>query len=206
MSPLWPGQQHTPGSRLAALLLRLSGWTAVLEPPPGLKCVGAAAPHTNNADFWPGLFWKWSTRTPVHFVAKRELFTFPLGLFMRAVGGIALDRRRSGGNFVDAVVDIIEREREIVMIVAPEGTRSGGQYWKTGFYYMALEAKVPIGVTALDWKRRRVGIIGYVMPTGDIEADFAVIREMLRDVRGHTPANEIPAFPRPASAGGPGRT
>ena len=206
MSPLWPGQQHTLGSRLALALMRLAGWTPVLEPPPSLKFVGAAAPHTHNLDFWPGIFWTWATRSPVHFVAKRELFTFPLGVFMRAVGGIALDRRRAGGNFVDAVVEIIEREKELVMVVAPEGTRSAGQYWKTGFYYMALEARVPIGITALDWKRRRVGVIGYVTPTGDIEADFARLRELLRDIRGHTPANEIPAVPRPAEAGGPSRS
>ncbi|MVN89179.1 glycerol acyltransferase [Deinococcus sp. HMF7620] len=205
MSPLWPGQRASLGSRLASALLRLFGWTAVLEPPPGVKFVGAAAPHTHNADFWPGLFWKWATRSPAHFVAKRELFFFPVGVFMRAVGGIPINRQRAGGNFVDAVVAVINREQEIVMIVAPEGTRSRGEYWKTGFYYMALEAGVPIAVTALDWGRKRVGIIGYVTPTGDLDADFARIRELLRDVRGHTPGNETPAVPRPAT-GGPSRT
>ncbi|WP_291429430.1 1-acyl-sn-glycerol-3-phosphate acyltransferase [Deinococcus sp.] len=200
-SPLWPGQQHSLGSRLVARLLRAAGWTALLATPPGPKFIAAAAPHTSNADFWPGLFWKWSTRIPLHFVAKRELFRFPLGVFMRAVGGVALDRRRAGGNFVDAVVSVIEREREIIMLVAPEGTRSGGQYWKTGFYFMALKAGLPIGVTILDWQRRRVGVIGYVTPTGDIEADFAEIRELLRDVRGRRPENEIEAYPPPAAPG-----
>ncbi|WP_221091474.1 1-acyl-sn-glycerol-3-phosphate acyltransferase [Deinococcus aquaedulcis] len=206
MSPLWPGRQPTFGSRLAVWALRLAGWEAVLAPPPSLKCVGAVAPHTHNADFWPGIFWTWATRSPARFVAKRELFFFPVGVFMRAVGGLALDRRRSGGNFVDAVVGIIEREEEIMLAIAPEGTRSRGDYWKTGFYYMALEAKVPIAVTVLDWGRRRVGIVGYVTPTGNLEADFAKLREYFQDVRGHTPANETPAFPRPASAGGPSRT
>lgn len=85
---LWPGQQHSLGSRLAARLLRAAGWTALLATPPGPKFIAAAAPHTSNADFWPGLFWKWSTRIPLHFVAKRELFRFPIGVFMRAVGGM----------------------------------------------------------------------------------------------------------------------
>lgn len=207
-SPLWPGQQHSLGSRLAARLLRAAGWTALLATPPGPKFIAAAAPHTSNADFWPGLFWKWSTRIPLHFVAKRELFRFPIGVFMRAVGGMPLDRRRAGGNFVDAVVSVIDREREIIMLVAPEGTRSGGQYWKTGFYFMALKAGIPIGVTILDWQHRRVGVIGYVTPTGDIEADFAEIRALLSGVRGRRPENEIEAYPRPAdlsSSERPGR-
>ncbi|MXV20995.1 1-acyl-sn-glycerol-3-phosphate acyltransferase [Deinococcus xianganensis] len=205
MSALWPGRRPTLFSRLALTAMRLVGWRPVLAPPPGPKFVSAVAPHTHNADFWPGLFFMWSTRSPVRFVAKHQLFTFPLGLFMRAVGGLPVDRRRAGGNFVDGVVALIDREPEIMLVVAPEGTRSRGEYWRTGFYYMALEAGVPIGVTVLDWGRKQVGVIGYVTPTGNIEADFALIREMLRDVRGHTPANETPAVPRPASAGGPSK-
>lgn len=109
---------------------------------------------------------------------------------------------------MDAVVSVIDREREIIMLVAPEGTRSGGQYWKTGFYFMALKAGIPIGVTILDWQHRRVGVIGYVTPTGDIEADFAEIRALLSGVRGRRPENEIEAYPRPADLSGserPGR-
>ncbi|GGS06544.1 1-acyl-sn-glycerol-3-phosphate acyltransferase [Deinococcus sedimenti] len=205
MSALWPGRRPTLFSRLALGLMRLAGWTPLLATPPGAKFVGAVAPHTHNADFWPGLFFIWSTRSPVRFVAKHQLFVFPVGLFMRAVGGLPVDRRRAGGNFVDGVVDLIEKEPEIMLVVAPEGTRSRAEYWRTGFYYMALEANVPIGVTVVDWGRKQVGVTGYVTPTGDIEADFAVIREMLRDVRGHTPANETPAIPRPAAAGGPSK-
>ncbi|CAM3990915.1 1-acyl-sn-glycerol-3-phosphate acyltransferase [Deinococcus marmoris] len=203
MSVTWLGRPHTLGSRVSLFLLRLTGWTPLLEPPPmgGVKFVTAAAPHTSNLDFWPGLFWKWATRIPLHWVGKRELFNFPMGIFMRAVGGIALDRRRAGGNFVDAVVSVIEREEEIVLLVAPEGSRNRAEYWKTGFYYMALKAGVPIAVTALDWQHRRIGIIGYVQPTGDVKADFARIADLLKDVRGRIPANETPIIPRPDDTG-----
>jgi 1-acyl-sn-glycerol-3-phosphate acyltransferase len=95
------------------------------------------------------------------------------------------------------VVALIHSQKEIVLVVAPEGTRKRGQYWKTGFYHMALEAGVPIGIVVLDWQHKRVGIIGYLNPTGDIHADFAVIREMLKDVRGRVPAFETPIIPRP---------
>lgn len=187
----------TPGSRLAALALRLGGWEAVLAPPPGPKFVAAVAPHTSNMDFWAGILWRWATRTPARWVAKRELFVFPLGRVLRAWGGLPVDRARGRSNFVGAVVSAIRQEPEIMLAVAPEGTRARGEAWKTGFYYMALEAGVPIGVTVFDWGRRRVGVVGYVQPTGDIEADFAQIRDLLRDVRGHTPGNATPAYPRP---------
>lgn len=200
MFPLWPGRRHTLVSRVSLFLLRLWGWTPVLAPPPGPKFVGAIAPHTSNWDFWPGILVAGALRLPMHFVAKSELFRPPLGTLMRAVGGLPVDRRRAGGNFVDGVVEIIRREPELVLVVAPEGTRARGRAWKTGFYYMALKAGVPIGVTVLDWGRRRVGIIGYVQPTGDIDADFALIREMLQGVRGRKPQNETPILPRPDPA------
>jgi 1-acyl-sn-glycerol-3-phosphate acyltransferase len=197
VSVLWLNQRPTFGSRLASFVLRAAGWESVIAPPPGPKFVAAAAPHTSNLDFWPALLWRWATRIPVHWVGKKELFQFPLGLFMRAVGGLPVNRQKAGGNFVDAVVALIHSQKEIVLVVAPEGTRKRGQYWKTGFYHMALEAGVPIGIVVLDWQHKRVGIIGYLNPTGDIHADFAVIREMLKDVRGRVPAFETPIIPRP---------
>ncbi|GGK26880.1 glycerol acyltransferase [Deinococcus malanensis] len=200
MSDTWPNRPHTLGSRLTVRALRLAGWTPVLVAPPTPKVVACVAPHTSNHDFLLGVMWKWATRSPVHFVAKHSLFVFPVGIFMRAVGGIAIDRRRAGGNFVDAVVERIHRDPEIMLTVAPEGTRSRTEYWKTGFYYMALGAGVPIAVTVFDWGRRQVGIIGYVQPTGDIEADFAQIRQLMQGVHGHTPADAGPVRPRPGPA------
>lgn len=197
MFPTWKKQPHTFASRLALVCLRLAGWTPLLAPQPGTQFVAPAAPHTANSDFWLGLFWKWATRTPVHFVGKHTLFTFPVGIFMRAVGGIPIDRRRQGGNFVQAAARVVCETPEIVLIVAPEGTRARADHWKTGFYYMALEAGVPLAVTVLDWKRKRVGITGYVQPTGDLEADFAKIRELLGDAQGKYPEKATPAYPRP---------
>ncbi len=197
MFPTWMNRHHTLRSRAALVCLRLAGWTPLLAPAPGPRFVAAAAPHTSNADFWAGLFWKWATRSPLHYVGKEQLFRFPMGAFMRAVGGIPLDRQKAKANFVDAVVEIINREQEIMLLVAPEGTRSYAPYWKTGFYYMALEAGVPIGVMVLDWGHKRVGVVGYVTPTGDIDADFARIRELLGEARGKKPENQGPVLPRP---------
>lgn len=196
----WPHRRPTLGSRLALAALRAAGWTPLLAPPPGPRLVAAGAPHTADADFWLGLLWKWATRSPVHFVGKHDLFRPPLGLFMRAVGGLPLDRRRARNNFVGAVADVIRREREIVLIVAPEGMRARADHWKTGFYYMARAADVPIGVLVLDWGRKRVGLVGYLTPSGDLEADFAEIRRLLEGVQGRVPGNMTPAYPRPREA------
>lgn len=82
-----------------------------------------------------------------------------------------------------------------MLAVAPEGTRTRTEGWKTGFYYMALKAGVPIGVTVFDWGRKQVGVVGYVMPTGDIDADFRQIAALLDGVQAHTPANMGPVVP-----------
>lgn len=194
---------HTLGSRLAASLLRRLGWTPMLDlcsaSGHAPKQVVAFAPHTHNDDFWIGLLWVWACRVPVKFVAKQELFRGVMGTFMRAVGGLSLDRRQAGGNFVGAVADLIGQQTEIALAVAPEGRRAYTPHWKTGFYYMALQAGVPISVGVFDWGRKRVGIVGQVTPTGHIEADFAAIRALLSGVQGRVPAHQGPVEPRPTS-------
>ena len=185
-------RRPTLGARFAALALRLAGWKIILVPPPGPKFVAVVAPHTSNFDFWPGIFWRWATGTPARWVAKSELFAFPIGLLLRAWGGIAVNRQAKG-KFVDTAVAIIQREKEIVLAVAPEGTRGRAKHWKTGFYYMALQAKVPIGIFSLDWGRKRLGIVGYILPTGDLGADLEEIRRLLDGASGYNPAKATPA-------------
>ena len=197
----------TLGSRLALACLRAAGWTPLLAPPPGPRFIAPFAPHTSNMDFWIGVLWKWATRSPAHFVIKHTLFVFPFGVFLRAVGGIPLDRGRRGGNFVEAVADVVRQADEMVLLVSPEGTRKRSDYWRTGFYYMALSAGVPLGITVIDWGRKRAGVVGYVTPSGDIEADFAKIRAFLEGVEGKYPDQATPAYARPAETGDdPNRT
>ncbi|MFC6592193.1 1-acyl-sn-glycerol-3-phosphate acyltransferase [Deinococcus lacus] len=164
--------------------------------------VAVAAPHTHNSDFWPGIFWSWATRTPVHWVAKHSLFRPPLGWLMRAWGGLPVNRSRAGGNFVDGVVNLIKESDELMLVVAPEGTRERTEHWKTGFYYMALKAQVPVAVIVVDWTpgRRRIGPVGYVTLSGDMEADFGEIRALLQGAQGRVPENFGPVVPPPACA------
>ncbi|WP_237724589.1 1-acyl-sn-glycerol-3-phosphate acyltransferase [Deinococcus alpinitundrae] len=190
--PRWMNRPATPRSKAAAALLRLGGWTALLPPAPGPKLVGAAYPHTSNWDLLPALLWAWATGTPLKFVAKHSLFRFPLGSLLRAWGGVSVDRRRAGGNFVDAVATMIAEQPEIVLGLAPEGTRERAEAWKSGFYHMAQAAGVPVALIAFDWKRRRVGVLGYLTPSGDFEADYQQIRAIYAGVVGRHPQKATP--------------
>ena len=177
-------------------MLGLFGWKAVLEPPPGKKFVALGYSHTSNWDFLPLIGWAWATGVKASFVGKRELFDGPLGPVMRRLGGIPLDRDKSK-NFVQRVAEIITSRDEIFMVIAAEGTRSHAAYWKSGFYYMALEANVPIALGLIDWKRKLIGMGAYLRPTGDLESDFEVIKAFYKDVVGRDPRKQGPVVLKP---------
>lgn len=197
MFPTWKNQPRPLYSRLALLCLRLAGWTPLLEVPPSLRVVAVIAPHTHNNDFWVGLGWLLATRVPLRWVAKKQIFREPLGAILRALGGIALDRSKRGGQFVNEAAKIIKNSTEIVLALAPEGSRSHMPYWKTGFYYMALESNAVIGILIIDWKNKRVGLSNYIEPTGDINSDFRKIAAYLDGIEGCIPENQGPVIPKP---------
>jgi hypothetical protein len=130
-------------------------------------------------------------RIRARFLGKKELFKPPLGFLMWALGGIPVDRSQRS-NLVDQVAEIFAREEEIVILITPEGTRGKAPYWRTGFYYMALKAGVPIALGYADFRRKEVGIGGYLYPTGDIRKDFALIREFYQDKAGLRPEKQGP--------------
>ncbi|TSA86830.1 glycerol acyltransferase [Deinococcus detaillensis] len=192
MTPRWQNRPPTLRSRLAAALLRLSGWTALLPAEPSVKLVGVAYPHTSNWDLLPALLWARATGTPLKFVAKHSLFRPPLGLLIRAWGGVSVDRRKAGGNFVEAVAQMIAAQPEIVLGLAPEGTREKADAWKSGFYHMSQAAGVPIALIVFDWRRKRVGVLGYLTPSNDMEADYQQIRAVYQGVEGKHPQKATP--------------
>ena len=177
-------------------LMKLFGWKSILAPAPSKKFVALGYPHTSNWDFIPAIAWAWSTGLKMNFVGKAALFNGLMGPIMRRLGGIPLERDKSK-NFVDQIVEIINARDEIALIVAAEGTRSKAEYWRSGFYYMALEAKVPIGLAYMDWKRREIGIKQYLIPTGDLEKDFEIIKAYYDGVTGRNPSKQSPIQLKP---------
>ena len=189
----------TKRQRFFSLLLGAFGWKAILEPPPGPKFVAVGYPHTSNWDFLPAVGWAWATGLKASFIGKKQLVQGVLGPLMLRLGVIPVDRDKTK-NFVRQVAEIIEERPEIALVVAAEGTRDRAEHWRSGFYYMALEAQVPIAFGFLDWGRKEVGIGAYLMPTGDLERDFETIRAFYAGVKGRDESKQSPVRLKPPEA------
>lgn len=188
------------GGKIAAGLMRLIGWRLVYVPPPRPKSVIIVYPHTSNWDFLIGLLARSVARIRCHFAAKDTLFRGLFGRWLARVGGIPVNRREPTG-FVGQLAREFERREEFHVVFTPEGTRAWTEHWKTGFYRLALEAKVPLGLAFIDYGRREVGIGGWLDLSGDQETDLERIREFYAAKRGrrHELAGPIRFPPRDAT-------
>ena len=181
--------------KLARLILRVSGWTAVGGIPDSPKAVIVAAPHTSNWDGFWALTFKVAVGLDVSFFAKKSLFWFPLGNLLRWLGAIELDRGRSI-NAVQQAIDEFDRHDSFYLGLAPEGTRSRKPGWKSGFYRIALGANVPVYLGFLDFGNKRIGIGPRIDLTGEPETDLAPIRAFYAGIEGRWPEQASPAvFP-----------
>ena len=175
----------------AALMLKLIGWQVSFTLPPCDKYVLVGAPHTSNWDFPLGLLAMWAVGLRFNWVGKHTLFKGPMGPIMRGLGGIPVDR--SGGTgFVKRIIDIFESRDQFVLAIAPEGTRSRTDCWKAGFYHIAVATGVPVALGFIDYPHRRIGIDRLFEPSGDIEADFTILRDYYRDKIGKRPDKQGP--------------
>ncbi len=148
-----------------------------------------AAPHTSNWDFPLMLFIAWASGLSPRWLGKKEMFTGPLGPVFRALGGVSVDRGTPGS----LVADLIARaksEASLVLVIPAEGTRSAGEYWKSGFYRIASEAEIPIALSFVDNATRTGGFGPVFRPTGDVTADMDVVRGFYADKGGVKPANK----------------
>ena len=173
------------------IYFKLLGWTIVgnlnFSKDTVKKAVIIAAPHTSWHDFFIGLLLRKIAGVKTNFVGKKELFTWPFGYYFRAVGGKPLDRT-SGQNKVEAIAKLFEVEDEFRLTLAPEGTRKKVENWKTGFYYIAKAAKVPIIMFTLDFKNKQNKISEPFYPTDDMEADFKYMHSFYKNIIGKVEA------------------
>ena len=186
---------------IAKLILRIGGWEMVGDFPAEKRAVVIAAPHTSNWDGFWALVYKVAMQLDIHFFAKRSLFWFPLNVLLRALGGIPLDRKRAGSAVDQAIEMFISRE-SFYFGLAPEGTRSRADHWKSGFYRIADGADVPVILGFLDYGNRRIGIGPTLRLSGDPQKDLEFFREFYRDIRGRRPemAGPITFRERPLSS------
>jgi 1-acyl-sn-glycerol-3-phosphate acyltransferase len=170
---------------LARIIIRVSGWRVVGEVPSQGVLVGA--PHTSYWDFVLMLLVMWNGGVPPRVLMKKELFIGPLGWFLRATGGIPVDRSNPAG----LVRDLVEQARSgapFLLIIAAEGTRRRSDYWKSGFYRIARSADLPIALAFVDGPTRTTGFGATLHLTGDVAADMDRVRAFYADKRGIRPA------------------
>lgn len=157
------------------LMLTIAGWNIAGEFPDQPKFVMIVVPHTSNWDVPVGLMAKFALRLKCRFIAKHSLFWWPLGMLLRVVGGIPVNRA-AAGDFVDATVRILNAREELVLIITPEGTRAKVERWKSGFHRIAHAAGVPVVLVVFDYSRKVVRLGPAFDATDDYERDLAAMQ------------------------------
>jgi 1-acyl-sn-glycerol-3-phosphate acyltransferase len=179
--------QHV-SQRIGLAIARAVGWEVHVQPPPA-RCVIVGAPHTSGWDLPLTLLLMLAGNLKLRWVGKDSLFRSPLGFLLRGLGGIPVNRR-SRNAFVEQMVAALRSSDSLMVAILPEGTRRAARQWKTGFYYIALGAGVPIVLGYADYRRKIVGLGPALHPTGDIEADFEVIRTFYSGIVGKHPKRQ----------------
>ena len=172
---------------IARLLFRLGGWKVEGHIPDIPKFIVVSAPHTSN---WDGIILVMAAlvfRLRLRYLVKHTLMRPPLGWVVRLTGGIPINRT-ARFNAVEQAVQAFNAVDRLALAISPEGTRKPVEYWKTGFYYIALGAGVPLALGYIDYRRRRTGIGPIIMPSGDIEADMEQMRAFYAPIAGRHPS------------------
>ncbi len=156
------------------------------------QCVMIAAPHTSN---WDALYARLALKAlgvNVRITIKDSYMKFPFGPFVRAMGGIGINRRpkqdgEARQSMVELMADLFKHHPKLVMLVTPEGTRAKQEKWKTGFYHVAMQAGVPIALAYMDYAQKKTGVGKIVYPTGDYEKDMAEIMDFYAQIHAKFP-------------------
>jgi 1-acyl-sn-glycerol-3-phosphate acyltransferase len=176
---------------LSRFLLHRLGWAIGGHPPVDIpKAVLIVMPHTSNWDFPLGLLVRSALGLRVQFIGKHTLFHPPFGWFFRWMGGHPVDRRRRN-SLVQQIAEIFQRHERFLLAITPEGTRKKVERIKLGFYYIALEAGVPIVMVQFDFGERAVVFSEPFWPGGKVEEDLPRILAFFRGARGKNPEKGI---------------
>ena len=173
---------------ISKLIFKIIGWK-IAGHPPGKdvkKSIFVAIPHTSNWDFPIGILARSIIGVKITYLMKSTMFRPPFGRFFRMLNGMPVDRSKAN-NLVDAVVQLYNEKESLHTVIAPEGTRKRVEKLKTGFYYIALGAKIPIIMVAFDYGTKEVRFAEPFYPSGDKEKDFAVIRSFFKGAKGKNP-------------------
>lgn len=187
-----PRRWNALARAFALVSLRLIGWRFAGEGfPDRKKFVVIVAPHTSNWDFPIGVLAMFALNLRVAFLGKDTLFKFPLGILMRFLGGSPVDRS-SPKDVVTQTVDLVNRSDKICIALSPEGTRKLTPRWRSGFYWIAQRAGIPIVPVAFDYPKREIQVFPLFEPTGDMDRDIDFLRSYFRPEMAFKPAQYVP--------------
>ncbi|WP_052594476.1 1-acyl-sn-glycerol-3-phosphate acyltransferase [Aureispira sp. CCB-QB1] len=174
---------------IGKIVIKILGWKIDPNTPKELfeKCVVIAAPHTSNWDYPIAVYSMAALGVNLRYTIKKDWMKFPYGGFFKLMGGIGVDRsipnnRHQRMNLVSAIANLFKKHDQLAVIVQAEGTRALQKKWKTGFYYIALEANVPIALGYLDYQKKVSGIGKMIYPTGDIHRDMSEIMDFYKNI------------------------
>jgi 1-acyl-sn-glycerol-3-phosphate acyltransferase len=180
---------HGPfAAAVGRFMMGIRGWRVEGTIPDVPRLVLIVAPHTSNWDFLTGLWVKLAMRMGARFVGKHTLFRWPLGVFMRWLGGVPVDRSAPAG-FVEETARVVREAERMTLVIAPEGTRKRTGQWKSGFYRIAVAAGVPIVLAGFDYPRKVVFFGPLFEPTGDYEKDLPLLQSHFRADMAWKPEN-----------------
>jgi 1-acyl-sn-glycerol-3-phosphate acyltransferase len=167
--------------------LKILGWRTVPDLPTDSRWLAVIAPHTSYWDFFILVAAALKHRIRARWLGKHTFFRGPGGPLFRWLGGIPTDPTRRGEGRVSQVVDVFRASEELRVAIAPEAGFRRVKRWRTGFYYIALEAGIPLVLAYLDYGTKTVGAGDHFVPTGDVEADFARIRRFYAPMEARHP-------------------
>lgn len=192
--PRAPAHLPTRGNAFSRWLgrsfFRLMGWKITGELPNTGKCLMIAAPHTSNWDFILGMFGMLMVGLKANWMGKDSIFVGPFRPLLIWLGGIPTVRSQHTGA-VEQRINIFNQHEKLIVALAPEGTRSATDTWKTGFYHIAVGAKVPIFPMAWDYQKKEIILFPLFNPTGNTEADLAALKAIFKDVTPKYPQNSL---------------
>ena len=169
------------------IFLTLFGWKVNVEKiKPVKKSIIIEAPHTSNWDFFIGIIAALSINLKFKFLIKKEWNKPIIGKLLSKLGAIFIDRSKKTG-VTEEIASLLNQIEEGHIIFTPEGTRSKREKWKTGFYYIALNAQLPISIAYIDYKSKQLGIHDVIHPTGNINEDCNILRDFYKTI---TPKNK----------------
>lgn len=176
---------------LSKFIFWIMGWEVIGSLNYPKKCIVIAAPHTSNWDFLIGRCYGYICGITPKYLIKSSFFVPVLGAFFKWNGGIPV-YRNTKHNVVEQLAERFNSTDDLILGIAPEGTRSRVEKWKTGFYHIANNANLPILLLAMDYKNKKVGIINQFIPADDIEKDMLFIQEQFKNIEGKIPEKYNP--------------